>query len=68
MLDRWDKSKARGFEQHKTYCLLSAARSLVCNHVHCDPEVAHWEQVGSFPSHLIFFRLLKERSWVMGIG
>lgn len=40
-----------------THCLLSAARSFVCSQVHWEPEVAHWEQVGSLPSHLIFFRL-----------
>ena len=40
-----------------THCLLSAALSFVCSQVHWVLDVEHWEQVGSFPSHFIFFRL-----------
>lgn len=43
------------------YCLLSAALSLVCSHVHCDLDAEHCEQVGSLPSHLIFLRLGRGR-------
>jgi hypothetical protein len=30
---------------NSTYCRLSAARSLVCNQVHCVLDDAHWEPV-----------------------
>ena len=56
-----DVSRAGKFrreeEEENTHCLLNAALSFVCNHVHWDFELEHWEQQGSLPSHLIFLRL-----------
>ena len=48
-------------EKRDTYCRLRAALSLVWSQVHWLLEVAHCEQVGSTPSHLIFLRLRATR-------
>lgn len=44
-------------EDKKTYCLLSAALSLVWIQLHVALDEIHWPQVGSLPSHFIFLRL-----------
>lgn len=54
------------YKHDATHCLLNAALSFVCNQVHCDLELAHCEQVGSTPSHLIFFRLRGEGRTMKG--
>ena len=51
------RGEGRVIEITYTHCLLRAALSLVCNHVHWLLDAAHCEHVGSTPSHLIFLRL-----------
>lgn len=40
-------SESESLERRRKQPSHSLARSLICNYMHGDREVAHWEQVGS---------------------
>lgn len=48
--------KCRAKEEKRAHCRLRAARSFVCTQLQALDVWAHWEQIGSRPSHFIFFR------------